>query len=161
MPCLEVVVVSLHQCAAIVPCVTRLLDRQAGFLGGVGLAVAAFELLGAACGQVRWSSPLLPLRTKQQQKLLSTRMVLQQHQQLRHNLTGNACSSASVRQHRAAVARRRTPIKPCSSMKEAQAAVAAVEEELREQAYEAGLELQTRFRVVPQQYHKVLSCNKP
>jgi hypothetical protein len=40
-------------------------------------------------------------------------------------------------------------------MKEAQAAVTALEEELREQAYEAGLELQTRFRVVPHQYHKV------
>jgi hypothetical protein len=41
-------------------------------------------------------------------------------------------------------------------MKDVQAAVAAVEEELREQALAGQLQdLGSRFRVVPQQYHKV------
>jgi len=39
-------------------------------------------------------------------------------------------------------------------MKEAQAAVAAVEQKLRQEALGQTLG-QTRFRVVPQQYHKV------
>lgn len=44
------------------------------------------------------------------------------------------------------------------SMKESQAAVAAVEQELREAALlgQQDLAIQRRFRVVPQQYHKVL-----
>lgn len=49
----------------------------------------------------------------------------------------------------------RSPIPTITrSMKEAQAAVAAVEQELREEALGQTLG-QTRFRVVPQQYHKV------
>jgi hypothetical protein len=48
------------------------------------------------------------------------------------------------------------PFKPTNSMQESQAAVALVEEELREQALSQQQQtLQSRFRVVPQQYHKV------
>lgn len=44
-----------------------------------------------------------------------------------------------------------------NSMKESQAAVAAVEQELREAALgQQDLQIQRRFRVVPQPYHKVL-----
>jgi hypothetical protein len=53
-------------------------------------------------------------------------------------------------------ASRRVPFKPYNSMNESQAAVALVEEELREQALSQQQHtLQSRFRVVPQQYHKV------